>query len=814
MQSPEPVETLSAQVLVIGAGVAGVCAAIQAARLGADVLLLEMDDVLGGNSGPNLGIHISGAHSFHPYGGETGIIEELEEDAAAHGAKLHTHTMHYNTSRLWEAELYTALRAAGVRVLRRAYAREPLMDGDRIAAVLVDDLAALRALRVVVSGCVIEASGDGRIAVRAGATYLRGREGRDAYGERSAPEVGDNITLGSSVTALVRKAHRPIPFTPPPDTPPFEPGYGYAGPDASGSCLRAHSAWDPDADLCYLWHTESGGQLDTLADERAIYDELLRQLYSVWNHIKNEAHAEESRNWELIWVSPKAGRRESRRFVGDHVLTQTEIEAGQAFPDAVAYGGYAIDIHNPAGARRTQVDIVFCSIPPLYGIPYRCLYAREVANLLFASRLISTTHLAHGTTRLQRTLATVGQAAGAAAALCLRHGCGPRTIYTHHREELQQMLLRHDATLLGVANRDPADLARGATVTASSEERHGSERLHDLLPLDRERGMALWHWPERLDAVALYLRNESAAPLALTLNLAAYRAAHPWKGHDAAQPPISLVSGNRADWGNMDRADAFAPLAAATATLPADYEGWLTFRFAEPVVPMPHDCTSDESSLLLALGPAGGVYWARDRHAYDHCRRVEREVGAVRYAIHRDAHLFRLTPAPSYGEAANVVNGWHRRFSSNPVNMWISDLHEPLPQWLELAWDAAIWFDCVQLTFDTLALSYRDMPINRDALGVAGRCVRDYDLEVWRDGAWVTILQERGNYHRQQVHRVPRQRAGRLRLVVRATHEPGWPARVYEVRVYDDGKVCHSEGCPQPEESRPVGRGASGVPSA
>ena len=99
-------ERLEADVLVIGAGVAGVCAAIQAARLGCDVLLIEMDDVLGGNSGPNLGIHVSGVHSFHPYAGETGIIDELEENAAKHWAKIHTCSMHYNISRLWEAELY------------------------------------------------------------------------------------------------------------------------------------------------------------------------------------------------------------------------------------------------------------------------------------------------------------------------------------------------------------------------------------------------------------------------------------------------------------------------------------------------------------------------------------------------------------------------------------------------------------------------------------------------------------------------------------------------------------------------------------
>ncbi|MGC9360528.1 MAG: FAD-dependent oxidoreductase, partial [Anaerolineae bacterium] len=189
-------------VLVIGAGVAGVCAAIQAARLGSSVILAEMDAVLGGNSGPNLGVHVSGAHSFHPYAGETGIIDELEAHAAAHGAKTRSYDMHYNISRLWEAELATALGQAGVIVLKRHYAREPIMEGDRIAAVMLEDLGTYGTCEIHVRHVVVDASGDGQIAYLAGAEYARGREGKDVYGERSAPAQSDAETLGTSITAL------------------------------------------------------------------------------------------------------------------------------------------------------------------------------------------------------------------------------------------------------------------------------------------------------------------------------------------------------------------------------------------------------------------------------------------------------------------------------------------------------------------------------------------------------------------------------------------------------------------------------------
>jgi hypothetical protein len=778
-------DVIETDVLVIGAGVAGVCAAIQAARLGCVVVLVEMDEVLGGNSGPNLGIHISGAHSFHPYGGETGIIEELEERAAQHGAKIHTYSMHYNISRLWEAELYSALREAGVRVYRHCYAREPIMEGERIAAVLVEDMATFSTRRILVRHCVIESSGDGHIAWRAGAACRQGREGHAVYGERSAPAVGDTITLGSSITALVRKTNRPIPFVPPPGTPPFEAGYGYAGVGTDGTCLYAHSMWHPEAEFCFLWHTETGGQLDTLRDEHEIYDELLRQLYSAWNHIKNVAHAAEARNWELVWVSPKAGRRESRRFLGDYVLTQSDIEAGTSFADAVAYGGYAIDIHNPSGARRTQVDIVFCAIPPLYAIPYRALYSQNVANLLLGSRCLSASHLAHGTTRLQRTLGTVGQAVGVAAALCRRYDCTPRQVYEAHLDELQQTLLRHDATVLNVPNRDPHDLARQAALSASSEEEHGVTQLQDWLPLDCERGVMLWDWAPELREVSLYLRNAAAEPRPLTLTLSGYHAERRWKHHDEARPPISLSAGNRIEWGNMDRVAAFRLAAQAWAIAPAHFEGWLRVPFSDVIEMMPVDPTCDEDCYALTVTPAADVSWGRDGRYVDYLRRCERLPGADRYTLYEEAHLVRLAPCPRYGEAANVTDGHHRRYSSNPVHMWMSARGQPLPQSLTLRWAAPQRFDCVQLTYDTLYRSYVDMPINREGLGAAGMCVRDYDLQVETLTGWQTLLSERGNTLRQRVHRFPAVESAALRLVVLATQEPGWEARVYEVRVYN-----------------------------
>ncbi|UCH33543.1 MAG: FAD-dependent oxidoreductase, partial [Armatimonadota bacterium] len=296
-QASYPVEeTLGCEVLVIGAGLAGICAAVEAGRLGCDVILVEKDALLGGNSSPDLGVHISGAHSFHPYASETGLVGEIEEEAAYLRAKLHTHGHHYNIARQWDSLLHDFLRRAGVRVLKRHLAKEPVVAGSRITAVFVEDCATFVTTRINVSRLVIEASGDGHVAARGGAEFRMGREAQSEFGERSAPEQADGITMGTSITALVRKASHSIEFGPPPGTPKY-----HGGTD----CLYSHASWNHRAEFCFMWVTETGGNLDTIRDDHEIYEELLRQFYSVWDHIKNGPHAEEARNWELVWVSPK-----------------------------------------------------------------------------------------------------------------------------------------------------------------------------------------------------------------------------------------------------------------------------------------------------------------------------------------------------------------------------------------------------------------------------------------------------------------------------------------------------------------------------
>jgi len=777
-------EELACDVLVLGGGLAAVCAAVQAARLGCDVILLEKDPVLGGASSPMLGIHPSGAHSFHPYAAETGIIGEIEEEAAWRRAKIRTAGQHHNIAQQWDTLLKEFLDGAGVRVLRQTYARQPVVEGRRITAVLAEDTARFRSLRIGVRGQVVEASGDGHIAASAGATFRQGREARAEFEERSAPETADSVTLGASVTALVRKTSRPVTFAPPPGTPPFEPGYGFAA-TALGTerCLHAHSAWNPDEEFCFLTHTETGGQRDVIADDPEIYEELLRQLYSAWNHIKNEAHAREASHWELVWVSPKAGRRESRRFAGDLWVTQADIENGTAFPDAVGYGGYAVDIHDPAGAEDKQVEVVYYSIPPLWSIPYRALYSRDLENLFLAGRLAGFTHLGLGSYRMQKTLAQGGQAVGLAAALCKQYGCTPRALYQERLAELQQRLLKEDATILNLRGADPANLAARASASATSEQRHGVLHATDWLPLDRPRGVQLWDWAPSLRQAQLLLLNPGDEPRTCKAALMHYRPAQPYKeSHSRVGFAYERVT-NRMEWGDDNLLAHWETVAELKLEVPGRFAGWVEAPFNQEL--SPKTPTSDEERWMVLVEPAPGLSWGRDLQRYDFVRRAWLDPGSGQYATDGDSHCFRIDPAPPYGEAANVLNGWRRRFATNPVNMWISAFGEPLPQSLTLEWPEPQTFNTVHLVFDTLMRTFKEMPFNRDE-EVAPVTVEAYDLEVFDGSGWRLLASETDNYRRRRVHVFPTVCGDRLRLTVRGVWGEGGPARVYEVRVYHE----------------------------
>ena len=460
---------LACDLLVAGGGMAGVCCAIAAARLGSRVILVQDRPVLGGNASSEIRMHIVGATGLHAglplvlEPREGGLIEEIRLELAVRNPQ--------RSAALFDLTLYDLCRAEpGLTVLLNSTVVAARTEGRRITEVTVERPSTEDRF-VVAARAFADCTGDGRLALEAGARFLRGREAATTHGETLAPAAADTKTLGSTILFQARRHDRPMPYVAPPWVRRFT---------SADFRFRPFGKGGSDLGLEYgYWWLEWGGHLDTIKDNERIRDELLAIALGVWNHIKNESGLDAA-HWALEWIGFVPGKRESRRFVGQHVLTEGDLFGSRAFPDAIAFGGWPIDTHPPEGVDAP--DEPPCTqnhLPWLYDIPLRCCVSADRDNLFFAGRNLSATHLAFASTRVMATCAAVGQGVGTAAALALRAGVAPAAIAADADllRAIQQRLLRDDAYLIGVPRADPEDLAPRAAVSASSAQPGGGPEL-------------------------------------------------------------------------------------------------------------------------------------------------------------------------------------------------------------------------------------------------------------------------------------------------------------------------------------------------
>lgn len=444
---------LSADLLVAGGGPSGVMAALAAARNGAKVILVQDRSRLGGNSSSEVKMHIVGAnnHKGRPGWREGGILEELRLDDAVNNPQ--------RSWELWDLLLYDkVITEPNIRLLvdTTVYAAEVQKGAIQRVMARCDKTETLYRIS---ANYFADCTGDSRLAMEAGATMRWGHEARSDFNEPLAWDKPSRETLGSSVLFTARDYGRPMSYTPPSWARKIEERH-----------LYKRGISDKSWEYGYWW-IEWGGKLDTIQENDRIRHELLAIVTGVWDYIKNSGKFPGSANWAMDWVGMVPGKRESRRVVGDHMLTQQDIMGLNGdFEDAVAIGGWPMDEHPPGGFDDTdQPPFVSIKLPEVYNIPLRSLYSKDLSNLFIAGRNASCSHVAFTSTRVMATCAVMGQAVGTAAALCVRHKVTPRELYTNkpRLKELQQTLLRDDQTIKNLGNQDPADLARRARVTAS-----------------------------------------------------------------------------------------------------------------------------------------------------------------------------------------------------------------------------------------------------------------------------------------------------------------------------------------------------------
>lgn len=447
MSSPLTTVVHNTDVCVVGGGIGGMFTAISAARHGAKVVLMQDRPVLGGNASSEIRMWISGAGTRVRDLQETGIMEELQLE-----------NMHRNPRRnftTWDALLYEMVRfEPNIELLLNCTCCDATMDGSRIESVRGFQLTTYK-WHEVHAKIFVDSSGDSILAPLTGAEYKVGREAKSEYNEEFGLEQADNHTMGMSILIQCRETDHPISYTP--------PAWAYDFPDDDAMNNKPH---DLHAINTNFYWVELGGMQDSIGDTEEVRDELLKIAFGVWDHMKNHGdHGAE--NWDLEWIGFLPGKRESRRYVGDYVLTQHDVENCTPFVDTIAYGGWQIDNHLPGGFRmdaKGGAHLQKRRLSEPYPIPFRSLYSHNIENLMFAGRNISASHVAFSSTRVMGTIGLLGQAAGTGAAIAVHHDLTPRQACQQYITEIQDTLMEDDCFLPGL-RRKIAPLSKEAMLT-------------------------------------------------------------------------------------------------------------------------------------------------------------------------------------------------------------------------------------------------------------------------------------------------------------------------------------------------------------
>lgn len=466
---------IETDVCVVGGGLAGMCAAISAAREGKRAVLMHERAVLGGNASSEIRMWICGAQTRDNR--ETGILEEIFlENAYRNPTKSYA---------VWDTVLYEIVKKEenltlllNCTCMDAECERGEYADGReiRIKSVTGYQMTTQRFIEVRANQ-FIDCSGDSILAPLTGADFRIGRESKHEYGENIHLEKSDSMTMGMTCLIQGKERTRDVKYIPP------SFAAKLTDKDFEGRDIT------PSVDVQNYWYLELGGDRDSIGDTEEIRDELLGIATGTWDYLKNRSGIECSR-WDLDFLAFLPGKRESRRMMGEYVITERDISGEVVFDDEIAFGGWPLDDHFPGGFYIRGNYYTSYDVKAPYSIPYRALYSRNVENLLFAGRNISMTHTAMSSIRVMATCALLGEAAGRAAAIAVKHSTTPHGVYKNHLGELQESLLRGDC-FLPSKRRKIGEACLGAKLSAPDVLRNGEDRAHRIYGTTEESAQYL-----------------------------------------------------------------------------------------------------------------------------------------------------------------------------------------------------------------------------------------------------------------------------------------------------------------------------------
>ena len=415
----------SYELIVAGGGVAGICLALSASRLGVKTLLIHDRPMLGGCNSSEVRVCMGGQINVGPYPRLGDVVKQIEP---VMGSPRLFDAAYYEDDRKKFAFELTECGPNCTLALSERVTETETSDG-KITAVVTTNVKTGKKKRYT-AGLFADCTGDATLARAAGCELMYGREARSVFGEDLAPEEPEQIVMGHSLRWYSHEEEQESGF----------PDIDWKMGLDDSTCLNVY-----DGD----WEQETGFRRDMIHETEYIRDYGLRAILSNWTYQKNHYKDKEKfAKSKLTWISPMGGKRESCRVVGEYILTQNDMAKHIEYEDASACATWTFDLHFPEPDNDAAFDEPFRSFAYHLGLgypypmPYRITVAKDAKNLFLGGRIVSCSHVAFSSLRVMRTLGALGEVAGIAASICKEYACSPMEVYTEHLEELKARMTK------------------------------------------------------------------------------------------------------------------------------------------------------------------------------------------------------------------------------------------------------------------------------------------------------------------------------------------------------------------------------------
>lgn len=730
-----PTIDMEFELVVCGAGMSGICAAIQASRAGLKTALINNRGVLGGNASPEIRVHICGAtgtSEYNLYSRESGIIGELLIE--------NRHRNPQGNVYLWHTVLVDALRKEeNCSVFLNTYIDTVNMSDDEGRIISVEGTQSGSEKRYCFYGkTFIDDTGDGTIGYLSGADYMYGREGKDKWGEHIAPEVADDGVLLSSLSFYSKDFHREMKYTLPEFATELKDQF-----QDSLSFREIPDRMPEDArydGFRYQWYYETGAGRDQMQENEEIIEDHNKLVYNIWDYIKNQSEYD-AKQFDLEYISPTPGKRESRRLVGEYILKEQDVAFQTDFDDAVGYGGWSIDLHAAGGFFDNDLINRHYYLRGIYQVPFRSCCVKGLDNLMVASRCLSVSHVASGTTRLMSTLSLLGQACATAAVLSKKYQVTPAQIGMNHMEELQQELQWLDQGIVG--KKKAESVISGAEIKATSSFAGKLVHTNQWMDMNEEMGFVV---PVTKDntSIKVYAKAKEDTILKCTIYKPAkienYGPEIELGEVEVAVSKSETATGIEIDFGKFE------------------YEKNLFILFHK------NDAVSLEVGETLINGFRALKQSMNEDDSFVDIATLEPKS----YIWQKINTLPVFEYITDIYNVSNINNGYIRNYGH--PHLWLSELGDEQPE-ITITLAESKELSVVEFTFDNLCddFDYDTMEHVYES-NVWEQIVKDYDICGFVDGQWSVVAEVRGNYQRKNVIEIPKAMYSELKVKLLETN--------------------------------------------